>query len=307
MAAIPKNDVLFQDLFSNYVKAFLEKNKKICPDDVTVNWKSMKNGKEVDLEAYNKLYSDLKCKSEKRKLTSFFKQPHANTSKKSLVFEDPLTMVEHPAEVIVENNMNNNENPDEETPSSHEKVFSYSCPALDKANNELSKLNEKIDALQNAKNMYLSCDESQPQLVKEMENVKGKKKVVVSKIKRLKTLKKTSAKYRNKKKSMLIKIAHEFPELATSVKVRNGPGKPPLEEQYPDLPMDILKIATIGAAVSERRRDEMFRSVKTLDDLHSEPSKLNYKISRTALYYRLEAKNLNRKDGKRHVHTVPVR
>ena len=79
MAAKPKNDVLFQDLFP-------EKNKKIYQDDVTVKWKSMKNGKEVDLEAYNKLYSDLKCKSVKRKLTSFFTQPHANTSKKSLVF-----------------------------------------------------------------------------------------------------------------------------------------------------------------------------------------------------------------------------
>ena len=44
------------------------------------------------------------------------------------------------------------------------------------------------------KNMYLSCDESQPQLVKEMENVKGKKKVVVSKIKRLKTLNPTYSK-----------------------------------------------------------------------------------------------------------------
>ena len=50
----PINDVLFQDLFSIYVKAFPEKNKKICQDDVTVKWKSMKNGKEVDLEAYNK-------------------------------------------------------------------------------------------------------------------------------------------------------------------------------------------------------------------------------------------------------------
>ena len=74
-----------------------------------------------------------------------------------------------------------------------------------------------------------------------------------------------------------------------------------------EIPQDILKIATIGAAVSDRRRDEMFRSVKTLDDLHTELGNLNYKISRTALYYRLEPKNVSRRDGKRHVHTVPVR
>ena len=75
----------------------------------------------------------------------------------------------------------------------------------------------------------------------------------------------------------------------------------------PDLHRDLLEIATIGAACSERRREDLFRSVKTLDDLHNALSGLNYKISRTALYYRLLPKKESSEEGKKHVHTVPVR
>ena len=46
-------------------------------------------------------------------------------------------------------------------------------------------------------------------------------------------------------------------------------GRPRIEYDQPNLLRDVLEIVTIGAACSEKRRDYLFRTVKTLDDLHS--------------------------------------
>ena len=51
----------------------------------------------------------------------------------------------------------------------------------------------------------------------------------------------------------------------------------------------------------------MFRSVKSTDQLHSALDDLGYRLSKTALYYRLLPKNSRSSEGKRHVKTVPVR
>merc|ERR1719186_1364071 len=70
---------------------------------------------------------------------------------------------------------------------------------------------------------------------------------------------------------------------------------------------DILNIATIGAACSDKRREDLFRSIKTLDDLHRELLKMGYRISRSGLYLRLLPRDASTMEGRRHHTTVPVK
>ncbi len=88
---------------------------------------------------------------------------------------------------------------------------------------------------------------------------------------------------------------------------RDSLGRPCLEEQFPNLHKDVLEIATIGAAASDRRREEAFFTVKTLNDLHKALSDLGYQISSRSLYKRLLPKGYSAAEAKRHVKTVPVR
>ena len=52
------------------------------------------------------------------------------------------------------------------------------------------------------------------------------------------------------------------------------------------------------AGTSERIRKNLFRSVKTLDDLHRAISDLGFKISRSALYNRIQPKSQSSNEGK---------
>ena len=63
----------------------------------------------------------------------------------------------------------------------------------------------------------------------------------------------------------------------------------------------------IGSAASDKRRDEILRIVKTLDDLKKALHDMGYSVSRSALYLRLQPRNQATLEGKRHVNTVPVK
>ena len=62
-----------------------------------------------------------------------------------------------------------------------------------------------------------------------------------------------------------------------------------------------------STAAHDRRRSEHLRSVKTLDDLHSELIRLGYNLSRSATYLRLLPRRSDSWERKRHVQTVKVK
>ena len=68
-----------------------------------------------------------------------------------------------------------------------------------------------------------------------------------------------------------------------------------------------LDIVQASSSAQERRRTEELRSVTTLDDLHSELVSRDFKISRSATYFRLLPRKGKTKESKRHVKTVPVK
>ena len=69
----------------------------------------------------------------------------------------------------------------------------------------------------------------------------------------------------------------------------------------------VLQIATIGSTCGEKRREDMVRTVKTLDDLTNAVHSLGYIVSRSALYLRLLPRSQTSIQGRKHVSTLPVK
>ena len=88
---------------------------------------------------------------------------------------------------------------------------------------------------------------------------------------------------------------------------QDGPGRPPIEDSFPQLHETIVKIASSLAGADDKRRTDILEACHTLDDLRAALLKEGYNLSRSALYYRLVPGKSNSTEGKKHVRTVPVK
>ena len=84
------------------------------------------------------------------------------------------------------------------------------------------------------------------------------------------------------------------------------PGKLP-QYDVEELIATIVRIAISGSAAHERRRNEVARSVKTLDDLTDALQEDGFNLSRSGVYLHLLPRYARSKEGKRHVTTAPVK
>ena len=149
--------------------------------------------------------------------------------------------------------------------------------------------------------------ESSKALEKRIKVVTAEKEVLEKKLKKKISDQKAKKKQRKNEKETLDDLKVTHPEIASSLKLRDGVGRPQIECDQSDLLEDILKIATIGAACGDKRREDIFRTVKTLDDLHKASCALGYRITRSALYLRLLPRQASTNQGKKHVNTVNVK
>ena len=69
----------------------------------------------------------------------------------------------------------------------------------------------------------------------------------------------------------------------------------------------LCQIDIPGSATHERRRNEVIRTVKTLDQLTEALNYEGYDQKRSSVYLRLLPRNSRTLEGKRHVHTTPVK
>ena len=69
----------------------------------------------------------------------------------------------------------------------------------------------------------------------------------------------------------------------------------------------ILDIAFYGSAAHEKRQSDVYRSIKTLDELTKQLNEDGFNIHRSGVYLRLIPKHSSSLEGKRHVTTVPVK
>ena len=94
----------------------------------------------------------------------------------------------------------------------------------------------------------------------------------------------------------------------TRKKLKGTPDDHPTTTDGEDILLKtIVDIAIGGSAADERRRSEVIRTVRTLDDLTAALKKQGFHLSRSAVYLRHLPRNSATQEGKRHVKTVPVK
>ena len=69
----------------------------------------------------------------------------------------------------------------------------------------------------------------------------------------------------------------------------------------------ICRIAISGSAAHDRRRNEVIRTVKTLDQLTEALNREGFELKRSSVYLHLLPQNHRTTEGKRHVTTAPVK
>jgi hypothetical protein len=141
----------------------------------------------------------------------------------------------------------------------------------------------------------------------ELKQKTKKKNELEKQLSKKKDDQKRSQKARVEKKRKLNALIEDNPELRASLNVRAKPGRPRLEEDQPSLLETIVDIAMHGSASHERRQSDVYRSIKTLDQLTEQLKMDGFTISRSGLYLRLLPKRSSSLEGQRHVSTVPVK
>ena len=323
-----------------YLKAHPNVPKDKCQDDAVERWKELKvSNKEVDEKKYKEEMTRLQGKLITKKKTMFEfmikskkkTSPDSGSPSQSQDSPEIIDLEASSAEASSEpsgsneaieedgangecNSGDNRNDSDEDLNISDTDNIEpnsvtnrvYESPAQQKLKADLSDINARISSLNDARNLGIG-EENVASLTKQIKDWNKKKETVMASLKRLKTSQKSSKKHRDKKKRVIAKVIEDYPSIQGQLSVRESVGRPSMEEICPNLHHDILQIATIGAAASEKRREDLFRSVKTLDDLHRELSNMGYRMARSTLYTRLLPKTANSSEGKKHVSTVPVR
>ena len=179
----------------------------------------------------------------------------------------------------------------------------YVAPVQTQIQEKIELVNSDLVGLfQRDKNGLLTEEKS-----KELQDKKKLKKDLEKQLKRKIEDQKRSKIYREEKKSRLAAIVSSNEDLRKSLKIRTKPGRPSLETDQPLLLKTIVDLAIYGSASHDKRQCDMYRSIKTLDELHSELLRNGFNLSRSGLYLRLLPKRSGSLEGKRHVTTVPVR
>ena len=274
-----KNTQMYQDLFKLY---------------------SLANSSKPPRVEMAKLKDKLKRK-ETGGIHSFLKRKKQSQEK-----HPPLVAPNLEETIAIEDHTANDEHIDSDAEEDTLKP-EQSKPAQDQIKEEIAKVDKVLCNLIESRNLGLQEVGSASFLSKQIKDTKKKKDDLEKELRRKISNQRASQKARIRRKEELVKLKENFPEIASSLKVGDNVGRPRIESDQPGLLEDILQIATIGAACADKRRDDIFRTVKTVDDLHREITKLGYSLSRSALYLRLLPRDLTTQEGKKHVVTVPVR
>ena len=159
--------------------------------------------------------------------------------------------------------------------------------------------------MEHFKNSGLATEENIKQLKESQELLKKARKTLRRKIDDASR----SRKHRQCKSNLICTLAAESEANATKLKsvMREGPGRPPLEDSYVDLHRAIVTIAGGLAGADGKRRTDILDGCQSLDDLRAALLKEGYQLCRSALYLRLVPRRSNSTEGKKHIRTVPVK
>ena len=197
---------------------------------------------------------------------------------------------------------------EEEATTSKQVSSPRNTPAQDKVLVEITNMNKQIDAYKLILSSGINSD-------KKEETKKALNSLTVEREKAIKRqiyLQKEADRkrsYRAEKKKKVEDLIERRPEIAEELfclKTKETIGRP-VYAHNKELLKAIQEIAIHGSGADDRRRSEIIRSVRSLDDLKEEVTKMGFNLSRQALYLRLLPKRHNSSEGKRHVTTTAVK
>lgn len=323
------SDNPYGKLIKRYAKAYRNKSKKTIQDEVNVIWRDINNRSDFS-ELYSTKLSELEEKSREYEarqrnfwLSAFKRKSSAQNEKstttvetESSAIETDSTIAENESTVVAtDSTVVGSETLGETSaalPVSTEPDLTkvelksqatHPTPRQNSISRELDVLNSDISALYTRKSFgLLSVEQTRDLSSKEHKKTKLQKllRKTINDQKRARIV-------RKKQKEKVKKILEQHPEYIKEVKLHKRVGRPRLEEDQPLLLQAICDIALHGSAAHERRQAEVYRSIKTLDQLQAEMLKKGFELSRSALYLRLIPKRSLSEEGKRHVTTVPVK
>ena len=195
----------------------------------------------------------------------------------------------------------------EEAATSTKFLYARSTPAQEKVNMEIDKMTKKIEAYNHM--LSSGIGEEREETKRTIKSLKEEREKA---LKRKINLDKDAERKRNsraakkKKVEELIERRPEIAEELVCLTTREKVGRPEYSHNE-ELLKAIQEIAIHGCGADDRRRSEIIRSVRSLDDLTDEVTKMGFTLSRQALYLRLLPKRHNSSEGKRHVTTAPVK
>ena len=301
-------DKLYQDLFKKYVKAHgSAKSKQACQVDVAEIWKTdIKVSKAIDEAQYKAVIQNLDKiigeKERKGTIVSFFRNPPKKADKTP---SEPIVTFGEQQDDLTREVEENNLVPEQEDTTFEDKG-PPPTPVQDRLNVQLAERERILVGLLEARDIGLE-GETATVLAAKIKGTKAKIVAIKKQLRRRKKMAVANRNYRNRRKAIEDRLKVDHPEFAASMKLRAGVGRPRIECDQPDIMRTILEIATVGAACGDRRRDDLYRTVKTLDDLHKAVSDLGFTVSRSGLYLKLLPRDGKTTEGKRHINTVPVK
>ena len=170
---------------------------------------------------------------------------------------------------------------------------------------EIAKIESKITSLTALKEYGFATTEN----VNHLKEARNQLKEKNQKLKTLISDAQRQRKRRAEKKKIISELSNQSTSNASKLKkfTHTSPGRPPLEDTYPDLHQAIVALVTAGAGADFRRRTDVLNACKSLDELHAGFLAEGYILSCQAAYLRVIPKRSDSHEGKCHVHTVPVK
>nr|XP_023022210.1 uncharacterized protein LOC111510519 [Leptinotarsa decemlineata] len=290
---------LYRRLFDAYSAAYADKKKQIIQEEVNALWKRLKNNDNIEDETESKI-KELQVKLTKKKgtLLSFFsKNP---SSSKALALVKPQDSKE---DTKLSNSEEIKNVMTEPSRCQSLQIVAKPTPSQHVSKNKIIVLESELNSLVLARDAGIATDDATKKITTLQKDIQAEKTSLKRKIDAAKCQKKS----RDTKKQKFLELCENNPDVATALKLRNTYGRPRVEENQSGLLEVIKSIALFDGAADDRRRTEVIRCCKTLDDLQAELFKQGYTISRSGLYLRLLPKRVNTEEGKKHVVTVPVK
>jgi hypothetical protein len=303
---------LYSELYELWIKAYPQFKKQKIQSDCNCFWNNIKNNDNF-MDLYTSKISDLKRNIRSQKsIISFFDQPSTSATHRQPIASVTLSKTQSPSSnnenEVLENLTSNPESANKDNQLQPvalvaSSVTTNKAPKQEELRKELSILNAELASYSVREAADLMSDEQR----RELKTKKKRKIEVENEIEKLKAGQQRSKKFREEKKATLQQIVSENPDLESKIKLKSRPGRPAITDEQPNILDAIINIAMHGSAAHERRRMEILRSVRTLDELHRELENMGYKLSRSAVYYHLQPANIRTLDGKRHINTAPVK